>query len=85
MMATKELTLTLPEKLAGEAEAAGLLRPEALEQLLREEIRRRRVEGLFANADRLAAQQTPPLTPAEVESEIEAARAARRAADARGG
>jgi hypothetical protein len=50
--------------------------------MIREEIRRRRVERLFAAADRLAAQENPPLTEAEVEAEIQAARAKRRAADA---
>jgi hypothetical protein len=71
---TREVTLALPEALVGEAEAAGLLNPESLERLLREEIRRRRADRLFAAADRLAAQEGPPLTPEEVAAEIEAAR-----------
>jgi len=71
---TREVTLSLPEPLAGEAEEAGLLTPEVLERLLREEIRRRRIDRLFAAADRLAAQGEPPLTPEEVEAEIEATR-----------
>ena len=37
----RQVTLMLPEAVAREAEAAGLLRPEALEKLLRAEIRRR--------------------------------------------
>lgn len=36
-----QVILMLPEAVARDAEAAGLLRPEALEELLREEIRRR--------------------------------------------
>src|SRR5436309_3474037 len=40
-MATLELTVTLPEGVAREAEANGLLTSDALERLLREEIRRR--------------------------------------------
>ncbi|MBD0340358.1 MAG: hypothetical protein ICV61_05515, partial [Microcoleus sp. Co-bin12] len=47
--------------------------------LLREEIRRRRVNQLFEAADRLANLDVPPLTEAEVEAEIEAARRSRRA------
>ena len=82
-MPTRELKLTLPESLAEEAEAIGLLRPESLEHLIREEIRRRRVEGLFATADRLAGLALPPLTEAEVEAEIRTARAERPAAGAR--
>jgi hypothetical protein len=77
-----ELKLTLPDGLAREAEASGLLTPEAIEALLREEIRRRRVNRLFDAADRLADLSIPPLTDAEVEAEIEAVRRSRRDSDA---
>jgi hypothetical protein len=83
-MGTIEFKLTLPDQLAREAETLGLLKPEALERLLREEIRRRQVGQLFEAADRLAACAEPPLTTAEVEAEIQAARTERRAARARG-
>ena len=69
-----QLDLKLPDSLAREAQAAGLLTPQAIEQLLREEIRRRRVGQLFDAADRLAALDAPPLT----EAEVEAASLARR-------
>lgn len=52
---------------------------EAIETLLREEIRRRRVDQLFSVADRLANLDAPMLTESEVEAEIEAARHSRRA------
>ena len=84
-MATLELTVTLPERLAREAEAAGLLQPEALERLLRDAIRRRQQEQLFAAADRLAGLDVPALTEAEVNAEIQAARLERRAGRARSG
>jgi len=77
-----ELKLTLPESLAREADANGLLKPEVIEALLRDEIRRRRVNQLFEAADRLANVDIPPLTESEVEAEIEAARRSRRASDA---
>lgn len=77
-----ELKINLPDGLAREAEANGLLTPESIESLLREELKRRRVNGLFAAADRLANIETPPLTEAEVEAEILAARQSRRAPDA---
>ena len=77
-----EVTLTLPDSLAREAEANGLLTPQGLEALLRSEVQRRRVAQLFEAADRLAA--LPPLTEAEVEAEIQAARAERRATRASG-
>jgi hypothetical protein len=74
-----EIRLRLPDSLAREAEASGLLDPDSLGSLLREELRRRRVDGLFAAADRLAALSSPPLTPEEVEFEIRAVRAGRAA------
>ena len=72
-----KFTLTLPNSLALEAEAKGLLMPQALESLLRAEIRRR-VHRLFNAADQLSAIEFPPMTDAEVEAEIQAARTMRR-------
>jgi hypothetical protein len=71
-MSSIELKLDLPDGLAREAKANGLLTPEAIESLLRAEIRRR-VDKLFDTADRLAALDMP-LSEAEVEAEIAAAR-----------
>jgi len=79
-----ELTLMLPASLAREAAAQGLLTPPMLEALLRAEVQRRRVANLFEAADRLAALPLAPLTEAEVEAEIHAARVERRATRARG-
>jgi hypothetical protein len=76
-----QIVLTLPDNLAQEAEANGLLRPESIEALLRAEIRRRRVNRLFATVDRLA-DLDQPLTEAEIEAEIAAARKARCSPDA---
>jgi hypothetical protein len=76
-----ELKINLPDALAREAEANGLLTPESIEFLLREELKRRRISGLFAAAERLASLDTPPLTESEVEAEIIAARQSRRAPD----
>jgi len=72
-----EVVLNLSDNLAKEAEANGLLKPEFIESLLRAEIRRRRVNKLFAAADRLADLELPPLTEAEVEAEIIKARQSR--------
>jgi hypothetical protein len=77
-----EITLTLPESVAQEAEVNGLLKPASLESLVREALRRRRIDHLFEVADRLAALPGPPLTEAEVEEEIQAVRASRRASHA---
>ena len=73
-MATVDFKLSLSEKLRREAEKAGLLTPKAIERLLREEIRRRRVDNFFAAADRLAALDLPALSDTEVEAEIQKAR-----------
>ncbi len=78
-----ELTLDLPDSVAREAEAGGLLTSTALEALLRAELRRRRAAQFFEAADQLAALPLPPMSEAEVEEEIQAARAARREAHAR--
>lgn len=70
------VTLSLPDTLAQEARAAGLLTPEALERLLREAMRKRQVDQLFATMDKLAALE-PKLTEEEIDAEIAAARAER--------
>jgi hypothetical protein len=70
-----ELKLSLPDNLAREAEASGLLTPGAIEALLREEIRRRRVNQLFSAADRLANLDVPPLTRGNPRRIFDAARA----------
>lgn len=82
-MSSLELKLNLPDNLLREAEANGLLTPEALEALLRAEIRRRRVDQLFEAAARLSSLSAPSLTEAEVEAEIQAVRQERRTSDAR--
>jgi hypothetical protein len=71
-MSSIELKLDLPDSLAREAKANGLLTPEAIESQMRADIRRR-VDKLFDTADRLAALDMP-LSEAEVEAEIAAAR-----------
>ncbi len=77
-----ELKLDVSEALAREAKSKGLLESPAVERMLRAELKRSRVEQLFAAADRLAAQEVPPMSEAEVEAEIQAARTQRRAPDA---
>ena len=75
-MNTLDFKLSLPNQLRKEAEAAGLLSPKAIERLLREEIRRRRVDNLFAAADRLSALYMPTLTDDEIMQEIRKTRKA---------
>jgi hypothetical protein len=80
-MTRLNLQLDLPDPLAAEAQAAGLLTPEHLERMVREALRARRVEKLAAAREALAASPLPPMTPEEIQAEIDAYRAeVRRAA-----
>jgi len=78
-----EVKLTLSDSLAREASASGLLEPEAIEALLREELGRRRREHLIVADDSLADLEPPAFTDAEIEAQIAAAREARRQRNAR--
>jgi hypothetical protein len=71
-----DITVSLPDELAQQAQSAGLLRPDAIERLLREAMKKRQVDQLFTTMDKLAALQ-PALTEAEIDAEIAAARADR--------
>jgi len=75
VMTTLEVTLHLPDKLASEAQQAGLLAPEELERLVREALRMRRVKRLGVIREALAAQPLPAMTPEEIQTEIDAYRA----------
>lgn len=70
------IQIDLPDATAQAAREAGLLTPQALEQLLREAMRKRQVDRLFAAMDKLAALE-PPMTEEEIDAEIDAARAER--------
>jgi hypothetical protein len=70
------ITLSLPDELAQQAQSAGLLRSEAIERLLREAMKKRQVDQLFTTRDKLATLE-PELTDAEIDAEIAAARADR--------
>ena len=74
-MTTLELTLTLPDRLAEEAKAAGLLTPKELERIVREALQAKRIERLGKAREVLAANPVPPMTPEEIQTEIAAYRA----------
>ncbi len=65
-MMTLKLTLNLPDDLANEAQHAGLLTPQAIESMLREQLRRLTGETLRAMWARFPDE---PLTP-EIERDI---------------
>ena len=79
-MTNLELKLSLPDRLAQEAQAAGLLTPEAIESMLRETLRRLHVEELRQTMVTLADADIPPMSMEEIEAEINAYRNERRCA-----
>jgi len=74
------LQITLPDGLAADAERAGLLSSDSIEQLLRERLQEQRRQKLFAAMDRMAAVQDgedfSPEAMAEVVAEVRAERRA---------
>lgn len=78
-MTTLEIKLSLPDRLAREAQEAGLLSPEALAAMVSETLRNRRVDELFVAMDRMASAGGAPLTEEDIQAEIDAVRTERRA------
>lgn len=78
-MTTLELKLTLPQQLAKQAKAAGLLESEAIASMLREQLRRHAGKELQVMMDKLADANYPPMSEDEIQAEVNAVRKARRA------
>lgn len=78
-MTTFELTLNLPDELASKAQAAGLLNSGAIEKLLREQLRKQAGEELRVLLNKVDASGIPPMSEDEIQAEIGAYRAERRA------
>lgn len=72
--------ISLPDTLALEAARAGLLAPDAIERLLRERLRAGRIDRLAGARARLAEAPPAPMTPDEIQSEIDAYRREQRRA-----
>jgi hypothetical protein len=77
-MTKLQVKLELPDPLAKEAETMGLLEPQALQALLREAVRNRRIARLAEARRKIAAAGIPPMTMEEIQAEIKAYRAERR-------
>lgn len=75
-----EVTVSLPDGLAKEASLAGLLTQQAIEELLREALRKRAAGEFFEAMDCMHAVPGTPMTEDEIQAEIDAVRAVRRAA-----
>ncbi len=74
------IQITLPDALAQEAAQAGLLAPEKIERILRERLRAERLDRMQAARATLAAEPLAPITPRELDAEIEAYRSEQRRA-----
>ena len=77
-----ELKVVLPDTLARDAKKAGLLTQKAIEELLRDAMRRRAARAFLSNAKQVAKAKIPPMSKDEIQAEINAARKARRPARA---
>lgn len=77
-MPTLELKVKLSYRLAREAQAEGLLTPQALADLLKDAMRHRAAQTLLAGAARAAAARSKPLSMDEIQAEVNAVRKARR-------
>ena len=74
-MTELELKLSLPDQIANQAKAAGLLASEAIERLVRQAIRKAAADRLIEYGKRLREPGGAELTEAELESELRAVRA----------
>ena len=74
-----ELTVKLPDELAKQIRAAGLLDEAAVEKVFREALRKQAVGELFGALDEIESMKLPPMSEEEIQTEIDAARAERRA------
>jgi len=72
--------ITIPDALAKEAAAEGLLEPGSIEAILRERLAAARVAKMQATRQKLSATATRPMMAEEIEAEIQACRAERRRA-----
>jgi len=82
-MTELELKLTLPDRIASQAKAAGLLTSESIERLVRDAIRKAAAQRLIEYGKRLREPGGIDLTEAELESGLKAVRAELREARAR--
>ena len=74
------IEIELPDATAQAAKAAGLLMPAVLDRLLSNALRKREaVQSLRSIADDVAAAGIAPMTMEEIDAEVKAVRAERRA------
>jgi hypothetical protein len=72
------IELEVSDRLARQAQAAGLLRPQALRALLKDAMRRHAAQTLLTGAARATQAGSQRLPASQIRAEINAARRARR-------
>lgn len=77
-MTTLELTLNLPDRLAREAESAGLLTSAAISHLLKDAMRQRAAQALLDGAARATRSGSKPKSMRQMQEEVDAVRRANR-------
>lgn len=70
--------IQLPDELAQDAQAAGLLAPEAIERLLREQLRKQAGEALRDMWAHMPDEELTPEIEQMIDEEVQAVRAERR-------
>jgi hypothetical protein len=70
--------IQLPDELAQNAQAAGLLTPEAMAAMLREQLRKQAGDSLQAMWQRTPSEELTPEIEQMIDEEVRAARAERR-------
>lgn len=73
------VTVELPQDLEREIEKAGLLAPDVVEAIFREQLHRFHVGELLKETREMAADNNPPMTTEGIQEEVDAVRARRRA------
>ena len=77
-MTRLELQLDLPDQLAREVQAAGLLTPKALRSLLKDAMQRRAAQELLAGAERASQSGGKPMSMRRIQDEVDAVRRVKR-------
>ena len=77
-MTTLEVALDLPDRMAREAQAAGLRTPTALRELIKDAMQGRAAQALLTGAARATKAGSKRLSLKEIQAEVHAVRADRR-------
>ena len=77
-MTTLEVKVNLPDQLAREAEASGLLTSASISKLLKDAMRRRAAQALLVGARHATKRGSKPMTLKAIQAEVNTARSSRK-------